>query len=334
MKSILYSSIITSILLVFSVEGVSQQLPNRHSSVSSDAWLSCTASANPNSIRGNSHWIRYDLGYTYQLSNVRLWNFNVPDSVQFGFTTGFVDISTNGTTWTNAGEFNLATASSFSTYEGQQALNINGGSARYVLITPKAANGTGCVGLSEVRFDIFNTALPVKLDQLVTTCLNGETTIAWKNDTNDEVVTYEVETSADGEQWTKVATTPKGIDENYRLKIQNSSSLLALVRIKSQLIDGSIEISNIVSNPCVDESNILKASPNPFTSNFELTLDNNSELEVDVEVMDLNGRIIKVKESMNPKNSISIDMQEFTAGTYFVRTKQGLKTKIIQILKI
>lgn len=334
MKSILYSSVFAFILLTFSARVTAQQLPNRHSSVSSDAWLSCTTSANPNTLRGTSHWIRYDLGYTYQLGNVRLWNFNVPDSVQYGFTTGYIDVSTNGTTWTNIGEFNLSQASSFSTYEGQQALNMNGASARYLLITPKGSNGTGCVGLSEARFDVYNTALPVKLNQLVTTCLDDETTVAWSNNTNDDVSSYEVETSADGESWTKVASTPKVSDENYKVKIQKSSSLLALVRIKSLLLDGAVEISNMVSNPCVIESSMIKASPNPFSQSVELTLDSDSDLLNDIEVVDVNGRIIRSIKGANPQKKISIDLNDVNSGTYFVRVKQGLKLKIIQLVKI
>ena len=52
---------------------------DRHNTNWHDAWVSCQTDMSPNTSRGLGHWIMYDLGYTYILGDIHVWNINDPD---------------------------------------------------------------------------------------------------------------------------------------------------------------------------------------------------------------------------------------------------------------
>ena len=126
-----------------------------HSTNEKDSWLSCQTSTNPNTIRGDSHWLQYDLGYVYELGATTFWNYNVANFTNKGFKQIAIDYSLDGVDWKDAGTFQLPEAEGDAGYEGTPGLDLTGITARYVLITALSNwnNGT-CAGLSEVRFDV------------------------------------------------------------------------------------------------------------------------------------------------------------------------------------
>ncbi len=140
--------------------------PDRHSTNLKDGWLSCETSANPNAVRGKSHWILYDFGNTYKLFNSTVWNFNTPlrvnsyDNKEYsktvlpgrpedGMQDVVIDLSNDGKTWTELGRFTLKMAPGSSFYEGDKGPDFNEAKARYVLITALNNYGGSCYGLSE-----------------------------------------------------------------------------------------------------------------------------------------------------------------------------------------
>ncbi|MBP6540934.1 MAG: hypothetical protein KA234_11430, partial [Saprospiraceae bacterium] len=60
---------------------MAQGYPDRHSTGLGDGWLSCQEAANPNPIRGNGHWIMYNLGHNYAMTTSTIWNFNTPERI-------------------------------------------------------------------------------------------------------------------------------------------------------------------------------------------------------------------------------------------------------------
>lgn len=131
---------------------------DRHSTNWFDGWVSCETSPNPNSAYGNSHWILYDLGYVYSLSDMKIWNVNDPEHLDYGIEDYSIDYSLDGISWTSLGDFTLSQASGYSIYEGVEGPDFESVSAHYVLITPTSNFGGDCYGLSEVKFNIdYNT---------------------------------------------------------------------------------------------------------------------------------------------------------------------------------
>jgi len=140
----------------FNIHVTAQCLDDTHSTNQSDSWLSCQMSVNPNVVRGNSHWVMYDLGYNYILGATTIWNFNVENETGKGFKNIILDYSLDGITWIEAGQFQLPQASGNSNYTGYDGFDLGGVEARYVLLTT-VDNwiGGGCAGISKLKKIIF-----------------------------------------------------------------------------------------------------------------------------------------------------------------------------------
>ena len=123
------------------------------------AWVSCTAAANPNTVRsGQNHWIKYDFGGLYTFQGTRVWNFNVAGETNKGFKTVYVDYSTDGVVWTQlGGVYTWPTASGAAQYAGFSGPNFNNLKARYILITATQNWGHAtCAGFSKITFNATN----------------------------------------------------------------------------------------------------------------------------------------------------------------------------------
>ena len=150
--------IIIILLFVFTGNSIySQCFPDRHNSTWYDGWISCKASENPNNIRGESHWILYDFGENYFLHEMKIWNTNAPDLIDWGMQDVVIDISLNGIDWVEFGEFTFNQATGLNNYEGHLALDFEGVKAKYLLITGLTNYGGTCFGFSEIKIDVENT---------------------------------------------------------------------------------------------------------------------------------------------------------------------------------
>jgi len=144
--------LIISIVILFGFKtGVSQCLPDRHSSTWYDGWISCSIEKNPNLPRGETHFIMYDLGASYYLYDLHVWNMNAPDILDYGLKDVYIDLSLDGASFTELGQFTFQQATGENDFEGILEVDFEGNIARYILITPIDNYGGTCYGLSEVR---------------------------------------------------------------------------------------------------------------------------------------------------------------------------------------
>ena len=142
--------------------------PDRHSTTFSEAWLSCQTAPSPNPLRGNGHWILYNLNDTYALQNSKIWNFNTPERINSynneswsvnplqgkladGMRDVMIDISIDGINWQEWGRFTIPIGPGSSMYQGVAGPDFGGKIARYVLITGLSNHGGTCYGLSEIK---------------------------------------------------------------------------------------------------------------------------------------------------------------------------------------
>lgn len=135
---------------------------NTHSNNIHDSWISCTKSISPNPVRGISHWIMYDLGFSYTLNSSHCWNYNV-NNTNRGMRDIVIDYSMDGVNWTQLATYTLAKASGTNSYSGVSGPNFGGVNARYVLITGNTNWGGACYGLSEFRIDVDPASCPQML---------------------------------------------------------------------------------------------------------------------------------------------------------------------------
>lgn len=195
-----FLSLILTILTAFSIHA--QCFPDRHNTTWYDGWISCEKSNSPNPARGKSHWIMYDLSYSYQLGKMHFWNSNAPDFISDGIKTAVIDVSIDGNNWTEIGQFEIPRATGKSTYEGTEGPDLAGAEARFVLITGVSNWGGYCYGLGEVKMEVLEiTALP-KTESYVNQCLQTQlypnpATISSRLNIfsvcNKEIILYEIQ---------------------------------------------------------------------------------------------------------------------------------------------
>ena len=143
----------STIILCIFLSGLAkaQIFPDRHTTNAFDAWISCTKSPNPNTNRGNTHWIMYEFAQASNLWDMTIWNLNHPDYIMDGLNKVIVETSSDGTSWTMVDTFTFPKAPGSGFYEGFHGPDLEGVLAKYLLITPISNHGGGCYGLSEVR---------------------------------------------------------------------------------------------------------------------------------------------------------------------------------------
>ncbi|MEL6650842.1 MAG: T9SS type A sorting domain-containing protein [Bacteroidota bacterium] len=125
------------------------------------AWTSCETSPNPNAQRGTNHWIMYDFGYQYPLTNLHIWNANQTGMLTRGLRRVMLDYSDDGQNWTEWGELNVPQASGRSYYSGSRVAELGFIQARYVLLTVIENWGDlSCVSMHEVSFGLTDFPVP------------------------------------------------------------------------------------------------------------------------------------------------------------------------------
>jgi hypothetical protein len=116
----------------------------------------------------------YNLNYPYELFQMHLWNTNSPDYWADGMQDIVIDISNDGATWTEVGEFSIPMADATSTYEGVDLYDFAGTSAQYVLITGLSNHGGSCFGLSEIRIDVGSEVVVADREPVNSACLTAK----------------------------------------------------------------------------------------------------------------------------------------------------------------
>ena len=333
MRHIIYILVILS----SAVQIKAQCFPDRHNTSWFDSWISCEASQNPNSSRGISHWILYDLGHTYKLKKMHVWNLNDPDNLNDGLKNIAIDYSSDGNTWQEYGNAVLPKASGKSIYEGSEILDFGGINTRYLLITAKNNYGGKCFGLSELRIGV----APITGTELVNFSLdcdeiNGTTEISWSLTNESKTIGFEVEKSYDGDQWTVVNRTGNiAVKEGVsRYSYSDKSEKDAFYRVK--VIDENGK--SAVSDPsfCSKGNLRLNAYPNPFVSNLKVEVFSAQEGNINYKLTDILGRIVK-KGSIDPDSAVNIlDFNDLNInpGNYILEVNQGLRSGQAKLIKM
>ncbi len=133
---------------------------NNHGGTWNHSWQSPSASANPNSTRGTTHWIRYDFGHLYTLGVMQAWNHSESGVTTRGLQSVSIDYSQDGTNWTQlgSGPFTFPQASDSGANNGFNAADFGGVCARYVILTSNTNYSNGFAhALAEVKFNIVSS---------------------------------------------------------------------------------------------------------------------------------------------------------------------------------
>ena len=154
MKTIYIYFLLFCISSTISLNG--QCIDEAHSPFKNQGWLSCNTTASPNSLRGDSHWLMYDLGHMYTIDSIQIWNHNVWGETGNGAKWIIIDYSNDQSNWQPAGTFKIEKAPGSWKYQSNEVLDLNHAQGQYFLITVLEAQdeNASCVGIAEVKFAV------------------------------------------------------------------------------------------------------------------------------------------------------------------------------------
>lgn len=307
--------IVAIFLLFLNVSLYAQCLEGTHSTNPLDSWSSCETSVNPNPARGNSHWIQYDLGYLYQLSSAKIWNYNVFNETGKGFKNMTIDYSIDGNTWMNVGQLELPEASGNNNYTGFDGFDFGGVSARYVLLTAiDTWDGGNCAGLSEFKIDVNSVPLPLDLLSFSATPQKDDILLSWESLNESNFSHFEIEKSTDGIHFAFI----KNIDGKNQASRQDYQSIDSDVkkgvvyyyRLKMVDLDETFSYSPIRTATLARDIPFT-VHPNPAHEILNINIDSNQHT---VAILNAAGNeVLRLKQT---DSSNQIDISGFPAGVY------------------
>lgn len=322
-------SLYLSLLLLFITHiGISQCYQDRHSTSVYDSWVSDSPAANPNSARAVSHWIMYDLGATYQLGQMHLWNINDPDRLTQGLKNYMIDVSLDGQTWTEVGEYELAMAEGLSIYEGIDGPDLGGVKAQYLLVTAVNNHGDPSMyGLGEIRVDLRSEALGIELIDFNANC--NEESIAelnWTAISDDTNEFFLLEKSIGAEQWETVAEVENQTGEGEQEYEFNSESedREVMYRLSAVSTTGEVQLLKFATAVC-DKVKDFEIFPNPFSTNTVVKLNGFANEEISYTLIDMLGKTIRLGEItvFTDGQTFDIEGDDLSAGQYILSINDG-----------
>ncbi|WP_066504738.1 YDG domain-containing protein [Rufibacter sp. DG15C] len=172
--------------------------------------------------------------------------------------------------------------------------------------------------------DIINP-LPVTLVSFNAKTQNNQVVLSWTTATEIDNDYFQIERSADGKNFTAIGKVKGNGNSNTLLNytFKDASPLVATAyyRLKQVDFNGKFEYSKVVSlqqKGAVVTSVAIKAYPNPTNDLLNLDLSHLSEAKIKIQVIGLDGHIVKAFEVQGGKVQ-SLDMTELAAGSYVVK---------------
>ena len=183
----------------------------------------------------------------------------------------------------------------------------------------QGSTGTGAVTFDGLRIGTsWNFApLPIKLSSFNAVGLKNSVNLSWLTYADETGGKFEIERSVDGSSFENISTVNANNlgNASYEITDRNLPTVKTLYyRLKIINADGRFEYSTIQKVQLRDVK--LTVSPNPASNEI---LVNASENIKSVEVYDIRGRRMMVKENIN-LNQTRINVTTLKDGTYIVKT--------------
>jgi predicted RNA-binding protein with TRAM domain len=167
-----------------------------------------------------------------------------------------------------------------------------------------------------------NQPLPVELLSFNASCLENQTVLTWQTASEHNASHFDIEKSTDGTNWRVIGQVQAAGNSTELLSynfVDNDKSN-AYYRLNQLDIDGKNEYFGPISSSCESGKFKFLTSPNPSNSQFNLQIYSNVNESVNIEIQDLNGKVVQVKQ-LNVQNGINIYLihSDCPQGVYYIR---------------
>lgn len=199
-------------------------------------------------------------------------------------------------------------------------------------------------GGSTIYLSALTAVVPVKFVGFNVTKNNNNALLNWSvENENANTANYEVELSANGVNFEKVATIApfnNGRAANsYNFTQQNLSSIrnsgVIYFRIKQIDRDGKFVYTEIKSVRLDGKTFAVNAFPNPVKDYTKVTIDLVDNTPINIAIVDAAGKQVDAIQLQGIKgvNVKSINMSTFASGSYLIKVQAGTELKTIAVVK-
>lgn len=303
---------------------------NRHNAALNSGWVSCSATDNPNNLRGSGHWILYDFGENHLLDNFLFWNLNDHAMLVDGLKKFSMDVSVDGEIWSEVGTYDVAMASGSSFYLGQTGPALDFIEARYVLITAIENHGGSCYGFSEIKFNVSQTSLPVTLLHQDVTCNDSGTgnLLSWSTENENNNQAFLIYRSYDGQSWAEIAQINGRNRKTREWYIYEDKSIRAekvYYQIRQQDFNGHTTFFDVLKSSCENKTPDLTIIQNPVREILYYSYQSYGNGTGSISIVDLMGKIVH-NENLDLKDSSrssQIGIGHLPSASYILMINDG-----------
>jgi hypothetical protein len=232
-------------------------------------------------------------------------------------------------------------------YNGGVWSNISGAAAAATGSNPYSFSITGLTNVGILGLGDISSPLPVKLIGFTAKLVKGTTKLSWITASEINNSYFDIERSLDGHLFTKVGTLKAKCNSNSRADYDfvDASSVEALknanvlyYRLKQVDISGKFDYSNVLSVSQFENAifEVIATVPNPFNDETEITYKTSNISQVDVQITDAFGKLIKT-ETVTPvigANNYKLQLDDLNAsGLYFIKISQDGRSRVVKAIK-
>lgn len=209
-----------------------------------------------------------------------------------------------------------------------KALNVNAGDFYYLMISDYTKSGSGFTlsfgGTSTISCE---SPMPIELLSFDAKCDNNNVGLSWSTATETNNDYFTIERSADVSIWEFVKSVPGAGNSNsarfYSAIDKDPLSGISYYRLRQTDFDGKSETFSPLAVSCNEEGSDpqISYSPNPFTSELIVDIQNLNFEKASVAIFDVLGKIVYHKNISSdelPDKTFSINLSNLSSGTYMV----------------
>ncbi len=222
---------------------------------------------------------------------------------------------------------------------GESSCN-NNGSGTYSLLTQtesNTANGVSWIKFATPGFSNFfissgTTPLPVKLLSFTGKKVGASHILTWETAEERNFSHFELQRSADGRQFSKLATLPGNKKGNYSFIDERPLNGMNLYRLNMADADGKVVLSDVVTLIRTQAGQMaVVVSPNPVQQQLQVLLDGHADGKPELQLMDITGRVLQTVTVTGAQ--ATIDMSRLATGSYLLRYADNSQQSVIRISK-
>lgn len=165
---------------------------------------------------------------------------------------------------------------------------------------------------------LYSVPAPIALERFEVECAHGQPQLKWSAYTIGAGYLFEIERSANGRQWERVATQPAAeARRDYQFADSQQSGFYRLGMIAP---NGSVEYSPIRQSGCVAAGAVVQVFPNPVVDEAKVRLLQSNAAFISAALFDMTGRAVRQFNyaAEAAEKTIDLPVRGLPAGTYLM----------------